>query len=283
MPNFNVNDAATDRTRAIHYEHHLPAPGSNRQPRPTVVLAHGWGMSTRIWDDTTAWLVDAGYPVLSFDQRNCGVSDKDFVDVSIPALADDLATLVQDLKVSAVVLNGWSLGGAVVVEAAAKLATELRGVISTCGATPRYTQADGFPHGGTAEDVAGTVMALRADRVNFLQALYSEGAFAKPVTDTVKHWAHSIALQASPAADASLGALAHIDQREALSQIQVPGLFISGSADGVVDPAIGAFAAQLCPNGQSVVLDGCGHTPFIEDPEAYRAALTSFLTSISGT
>ncbi len=283
MPNFTVNDAATGRSGAIHYEHHLISTEPSGPARPTVVLAHGWGMSTRAWDDTTAWLIDEGYPVLSFDQRNCGASDKDFVDVSIQALADDLATLVDALKLSAVVLNGWSLGGAVVVEAAPKLTARLRGIVSTCGATPRYTQADGFPHGGTAEDVAGTVTALRADRVNFLQALYSEGAFAKPVSDAIKHWAHSIALQASPAADASLGALAHSDQRDILQQIQAPGLFISGSADGVVDPAIGEFAAELCPNGQLVVLEGCGHTPFIEDPAAYRAALSPFLTSVSGT
>jgi|GEM_PF-194854 len=281
MPNFTVKDAATGRSGAIHYEHHL-IPEPSGPARPTVVLAHGWGMSTRAWDDTTAWLVDEGYPVLSFDQRNCGASDKDFVDVSIEALADDLANLVATLKLPAVVLNGWSLGGAVVVEAAPKLKAKLSGLISTCGATPRYTQADGFPHGGTAEDVAGTVTALRADRVNFLQALYSEGAFAKPVSDAIKHWAHSIALQASPAADASLGALAHIDQRDILQNIQAPGLFISGSADGVVDPAIGDFAAELCPNGQLVVLEGCGHTPFIEDPAAYRAAVSPFLNSISG-
>jgi len=169
-----------------------------------------------------------------------------------------------------------------VVEAAPNLTAELRGLISTCGATPRYTQADGFPHGGTADDVAGTVTALRADRVNFLLALYSEGAFAKPVSDAVKQQAHAIALQASPAADGSLGALAHIDQRDILRQIEVPGLFIAGSADGVVDPAIGEFAANLCPNGNLAVLDGCGHTPFIEDPAAYRAALTPFLISVSG-
>jgi len=81
MPNFTVTDAATGRSGAIHYEHHnIQTAG---RERPTVVLAHGWGMSTRIWDDTTAWLIDEGYPVLSFDERNCGVSDKDFVDVSI--------------------------------------------------------------------------------------------------------------------------------------------------------------------------------------------------------
>lgn len=277
MPNLTVKDAATGRSGNVHYEHH-----TRDGDRLTLVLAHGWGMSTRVWDDTTAWLVDEGYAVLSFDQRNCGASDKDFVDVSIEALAADLVSLVSALELNNVVLNGWSLGGAVVMEAAPKLGQAVRGLISTCGATPRYTQAPDFPHGGTADEVAGTVTALRADRVNFLQALYSEGAFVKPVSQAIKNWAHAIALQASPAADASLGALAHIDQREILQNLGVPGLFITGSEDGVVDPAIGAFAANLCPNGQQADMPGCGHTPFIEDPEAYRHALSAFLSGITG-
>lgn len=277
MPYLNVNDSSSGQTGAIHYEHHRV-----QSSKPTVVLVHGWGMSTRVWDDTTAWLVDGGWSVVSFDQRNCGHSDKDFGDVSVAALASDLKALVSHLELSNVVLNGWSLGGAVVVEAAPLLGTALIGLISTCGATPRYTQADDFPHGGTAEDVAGTVAALRADRVNFLQALYSEGAFAKPVSDAIKNWAHGIALQASPGADASLGALAHIDQRDILRQLQTPALFISGTADGVVDPAIVGYAANLMSNAQLVSLEGCGHTPFIEDPEAYRGAVGTFLTSLSG-
>ena len=81
MPNFTVTDAATGRSGAIHYEHHQapsnPTGSPPRKGHPTVVLAHGWGMSTRVWDDTTAWLLDEGFPVLSFDQRNCGASDKD--------------------------------------------------------------------------------------------------------------------------------------------------------------------------------------------------------------
>ena len=271
-----VQDAGRTGTGAIYYEHHV-AQGA----RLTVVLAHGWGMSGRAWDDTTAWLLDSGYSVVTFDQRNCGQSDKDFADASISALSGDLVALIEHLDITNAVLNGWSLGGAVVVGAVPDLGNRLAGLVSTCGATPRYTRTEGFPHGGSADDVAGTVAALRADRVNFLQALYSDGAFALPVSDAIKNWAHGIALQASPAADASLGALASVDQRDILAGLEKPALFVTGSADGVVDPAIGEFAANLCPAGELAVMNGCGHTPFIEDAQAYRSALGGFLERIS--
>ncbi|MEZ5596907.1 MAG: alpha/beta fold hydrolase [Pseudomonadales bacterium] len=267
---------AVEGDRCIAYEYY-PATGR----LPVVVLSHGWGMGARAWDDVTAGLCDAGWPVLVYDHRACGQSDKDFRDVSIAALGSDLVALCEHLALGSVVLNGWSLGGAVVVDAAVKLGSRVRGLVLTGGATPRYTQADGFPHGGTAADVAATVTALRADRVNFLQGLYTQGVFAAPVSEAVKQAAVNLALQAGPAADASLGALAHIDQRDAMRSLGMPALVITGDQDGVVPPGIAEFAANLLPGGRLAVMTGCGHAPFLEDHGAYATLLHGFLSEIS--
>lgn len=261
-----------DKQQQIYYEY---LPGSAHQT--TVVLSHGFGMAGRVWDNTVARLQDAGYGVLSYDHRNCGQSSKDFTDVSIHALGNDLVGICDVLGLSKVVLNGWSLGGAVVVDAASKLGSKVAGLVLTGGATPRYTQASGFPHGGQASDVEATVAALRADRVNFLKGLYFEGVFAAEVSDDVKHWCWQIALQASSGADASLGALAQVDQREIMANLTAPALVITGSDDGVVPADISAFAADLLPNGKLVTMPGCGHAPFLEDMDTYHSALFSFL------
>ena len=191
--------------RYVYYEH---TGGEAR--RPTVLLSHGWALSCRVWDDLTSKLSDEGFGVVAYDHRNCGQSSKDFPDVAIGSLGDDIVAICDRLDLDRVVLNGWSLGGAVAVDAASKLGGRLVGLIVTGGATPRYTQAAGFPHGGQPADVEATVAALRADRVNFLRPLYCEGVFTAPVSEATKAWVHSIALQASPAADASLGALANL-------------------------------------------------------------------------
>lgn len=248
---------------------------------PVVVLSHGWGMNARAWDDVVAGLCDAGYSVLVYDHRACGQSDKDFRDVSIDALGNDIVALCDHLSLSSVVLNGWSLGGAVVVDAGAKLGSRLKGLVLTGGATPRYTQAEGFPHGGTATDVAATVAALRADRVNFLHGLYFQGVFVAPVGDIVKQHAFELALQAGPAADASLGALAHIDQRDIMKSLDVPALVIIGDQDGVVPPGIAEFASELLPQGELAMMNGCGHAPFIEDRVTYSNLLHGFLQALA--
>jgi len=259
--------------RQIYFEHYAGR-------GPAVVLSHGWGMGCRAWDDTIARLTDRGHAVVAYDQRGCGRSDKDFADVSIEALGDDVVALCKHLALGDVVLNGWSLGGAVVVDAAAKLGAALRGLVLTVGATPRYTQADGFPHGGRAEDVAATVAALRAGRIAFLKGLYFGGVFAVDVGDDVKQRCWQIALEASPGADASLGALARLDQRKTLSAIAAPALVVVGARDGVVPPGIGRAAAALLPNATLRELD-CGHAPFLELPDAYHAALFELLAKVA--
>ena len=42
-------------------------------------------------------LVDAGHRVVTLDHRGCGLSDKDFDDMSINAIAGDVAALVAEL------------------------------------------------------------------------------------------------------------------------------------------------------------------------------------------
>lgn len=243
---------------------------------PTVLLCHGWGMSCRAWDDTIGRLLDRGREVVAYDQRGCGRSDKDFADVSIAALGSDVVALCRELALGAVVLNGWSLGGAVAVEAAVPLGPALRGLVLTAAATPRYTRAEGFPHGGTAADVAATVAALRAGRIAFLEGLYFGGVFAVDVGEAVKRRCWQIALEASPAADGSLAALAQLDQRASLARIAAPSLVVVGTRDGVVAPGIGREAARLLPGATLCELD-CGHAPFLELPDAYHAALFDWL------
>src|SRR5215218_8000891 len=83
-----------------------------------VLLIHGWGMSCRVWDSTLAALHHAGHRVVTFDHRGCGLSDKDFDEVSIESLAADAVAIVRHLGIKRIAVNGWSLGGAVAVATA---------------------------------------------------------------------------------------------------------------------------------------------------------------------
>ena len=259
-----------DGVKQIYYEHYR---GSGRP----VVLVHGWGMSVRVWDTVLPALLGAGHEVVSLDHRACGRSDKDFDTVSIDAIGSDVARLVNELSLDGVVLNGWSLGGAVVVDAAAKL-QDVGGLVLTGGATPKYLQGDGWAYGGTPDVLEQTLTMLSDTRPVFLRAL-SEGVMHKPEPATVE-WMWEIFMQTSARADDALRDLGAIDQRKIMADLSIPALVVHGVHDAIVPYDIGREAAQLLPNGRLVDFAESGHAPFLEETAKYRSELLGFLAEL---
>lgn len=264
MARFDTGDG-----RTVYFEHH-------RGAGVPVVLIHGWAMSGRIWAGTAEALKADGHAVLIIDHRGCGQSDRDFDDLSIGAIAGDVAGIVRRESSVPAVLNGWSLGGAVAVAAADALGTMAAGVVLTCGASPRFARSDDFPHGGEPNAIDATAAALAADRAGFFRGL-AQAVCARDVGAATIDWMWSAFIDSGVDALASLRSLAATDQRAMLGRLDAPLLSVVGGADTILDPAIGRIAAQMAPRGELVEIKGCGHAPFIEDAPAYLAALRAFL------
>ncbi|MGH8516284.1 MAG: alpha/beta fold hydrolase [Panacagrimonas sp.] len=262
-----------DAGRSVYYEHHA----GDRLP---ILCVHGWGMSTRSWDVLLPSLQAAGHSVVTFDQRGCGRSSKDFSEVSIASSAGDVVRLLDHLAIDKVVLNGWSIGGPISVAAADKLGSRCAGVISTVGATPRHTQAADFPQGFPPGTIDAQIQVLRRDRAGFLNG-FAEVCFARPVSPALKAWMFDALMQAAPCADLALQGLEHLDQRDMLRRLQAPFLAIVGGKDPLVLPEVVREAARLAPRGRAEEFADCGHAPHLEDPERYAEVVLTFLKSLS--
>ena len=246
-----------------------------------ILLVHGWGMSCRLWDYSLAELRANKFRVVLIDHRGCGQSSKDFADMGINSIAGDLSELVNYLGLTRVVLNGWSLGGAVVVEAARRLGDTCAGLVLTCGATPAYLQKPDYPHGGTEEALAGTLAAMNADRINFLAGL-AQGVCATEVSQEQIHWMWRIFTEASPMAAQTLGELGPLDQRDILAQLSMPILSFVGAYDAVVDPAICRSVKVINPAARLVEMADSGHAPFIDETAKYNSKLVAFCKECMG-
>ena len=242
-----------------------------------VVLVHGWGMSVRTWDFNVNAIREAGHRAVLLDHRGCGLSDKDFADFSVEAIAGDVTALVDHLDLARVVLNGWSLGGAVVVQAAHDLGAQCAGVVLTCGATPAYLRKPDYPHGGEEAAMAETMAAMDSNRAEFLWGL-TQSVAAKPLGDATLRWIWQIFMDSSPAAGASLAALGPLDQRSMLSDLSCPILSCVGTDDVVVDPDIPRSVARLNANARTHEFADCGHAPHMEDTAAYNQLLLEFVS-----
>ena len=258
-----------ESTARIYLEHH---PGAGRP----VVLVHGWGVSARCWDTVAPALRAAGHPVTLVDLRCCGRADNDFADVSIAAMGADVARVCQELGLERPVINGWSLGGAVAVDAAARLGQELGGLVLTGGATPRYTAVDDWPHGSSVDDVEGILAGLAADRATTLQGV-AGAVCAAPVGQAVVDWMWGMFLEMGPRGDESLRDLADIDQRDLLAKIEAPTLLLHGRQDGFVPFSNAEAAVDLLPDGRLVAFDASGHATFLEERDRYLSELMPFV------
>jgi pimeloyl-ACP methyl ester carboxylesterase len=61
--------------------------------------------------------------------------------------------------------------------------------------------------------------------------------------------------------------------------VAVPTLLVWGEHDTLVPPVVGEALHQSLPNAQFVVLDGTGHVPMWERPEAFNQLVLRFLES----
>jgi pimeloyl-ACP methyl ester carboxylesterase len=79
-------------------------------------------------------------------------------------------------------------------------------------------------------------------------------------------------------AHAARGMLAQTDARviESLPSIQVPTLVLAGEADQQFLSATDYMAAKI-PGAEKVILRGAGHAANIDQPDAFNAAVRSFL------
>ena len=67
------------------------------------------------------------------------------------------------------------------------------------------------------------------------------------------------------------------DMRSELARIDAPTLVITGKYDFICGPACAEDIASGIEGSMKIVLDDCGHFSFIEQPEAFRRAVESFL------
>lgn len=260
--------------RSVYYEHH-------RGPRRPVVLVHAWGMNGRLWDRAVSELTGDGHEVVLMDHRGCGRSDKDFGDMSIAAIASDVAALVRRLELNGPVLSGWSIGGPIVVEATAQLGADAAGMVLTVGASPRFTAVADFPEGADPEATDNILAGLATARVDTTRSM-AEALCHVQQSEASIAWMHRMFLDNSPRADATLAELAHdLDQRALLPTITVPALVFGGRHDVFVPHAVCERAAQLLPAAKFVSCEGSGHAPPLEEPELYFRELRSFLSTLA--
>jgi proline iminopeptidase len=73
------------------------------------------------------------------------------------------------------------------------------------------------------------------------------------------------------------------DLRPLLPQIAMPALVVAGEHDCLAAPAASQELADGLPRGRMLLLRDAGHYPFVDQPDAFRAAVSAFVRDDSPT
>ncbi|MCX5192737.1 alpha/beta hydrolase [Streptomyces sp. NBC_00249] len=245
-----------------------------------VILIHGHPFNHSMWAPQAAALAAAGYRVITPDLRGYGrnpaVEDK----TPLGVFADDVAALLERLGIEQAVVGGVSMGGQIALEVRLRHPGLVRAlVLSDTSPVPETPEGVAFRL-EVAERLLAQGMAPYAEEViDKMLAPYNvtgQPEAAARVSAMMK------ATDPRGAAAALRGRAERPDYRPVLSALpaSVPCLVLVG-ADDVYTPVAEAEAmCALAAHAKLTVIEGAGHLPGVERPEAFNRSLLEFLGSL---
>ena len=247
---------------------------------PPLVFLHGIGGAARAWRRQLEFFRDR-YRAIAWDMPGYGGSAA-LPTVSIAALADALQDFLQQVGATKSILVGHSIGGMIVQQLLAKNPR-----IATAVVLAQTSPAFGKPDG----DWQKSFLAARLgplDRgetlVSLAPTLVKELVGDDPDVTGMELARDCMASVPEATYRATMLALMGFDLRNALKNIAVPTLVLSGSRDNNAPAPMMAKMATYIPSATYVELEGAGHLVNLERPEAFNAALNGFLkTNIAAT
>jgi non-heme chloroperoxidase len=275
MPYVNVGKENSGNIE-LYYEDH----GAGK----TVVLSHGWPLSSAAWEKQVPVLVGAGYRVITYDRRGFGHSSKPISGYDYQTFADDLNKLVTTLDLRDFALVGHSMGSGEVAGYIGKYGTERVSKAVFIGALPPFLlKTSDNPDGVDGAVFEGIKKAIAQDRLAFIPSFLAnfynlDELLGKRVSEQVVQYNWNIAAGASPKGTLDCVSAWLTDFRKGLSRVDVPSLIIHGDADRILPIASTAIPlSKMIKGARLAVIKGGPHGIAWTHWEEVNSELLNFL------
>jgi pimeloyl-ACP methyl ester carboxylesterase len=243
---------------------------------PPILFIHGWSQNLLCWVKQYESALAEEFRLIAYDLRGHGMSEAPLEPEHYTEdrlWANDVAAIVEELRLDRVVLVGWSYGSFVIcdylrahgqdrvaainfVEGCVKLGEQAFGTLIGPGFLDHFVDA-------TADDLETNIQAMRS----FVRA-----CAAKPLPDDEIETAVCWNVVVPARVRANL-ASREIDCDDVLRALEVPLLVTQGLADTVVLPATAEHILATCPTAKASWYERVGHVPHLEEPERFNREL----------
>lgn len=237
----------------------------------TVVLVHGLGASAERWEHVIPYLKKKFHLIIP-DLIGYGYSDKPDVDYTIEFFEKFLSEFLETVGVTKSTIIGSSLGAQIAAECVINQNNSIQKLVlvAPSGINPKTS---------TASDAYG-MAALYPDYQNVQNAFeMMAGKNKKVESHIIEDFVKRMKMpNAKLAFISTLLGLKNVNAlAERLHKISIPTLVIWGSQDPVITFRYAKTFVTSIKECQFVEMDGCGHTPFTEEPEKFSKIVTEFI------
>ncbi len=254
------------------------------QGPPLVKAAHWLSHLEYDWDSPVwrHWLaaLSRRHTLVRYDQRGCGLSDRQVADVSIAARVADLEAVVDRLDLARFPLLGLSGGGVVAVLYALRHPERVTHLI-LYGSYARGRMRR--PGAGSRAEAAALAQVMAAgwgqDSPAFRQ-VYTTLFLPEGDPESVQWFNELQRLSTSPETAVQLAAAGWAtDVSAEAAQLTMPALVLHARQDAIVPFEEGRRLAGLIPSARFVPLEGKNHALLPDDPAwgAFLQELYDFL------
>ena len=239
-----------------------------------LVFSNSLGTDFRIWDAVAADLAK-DFRILRYDKRGHGLSEAPPAPYAMEDHVVDLKALIDYHGLSQAIVVGLSVGGMIAQGLAAQYPRALRALVLM----------DTAHRIGTAESWNDRIEAIEKGGIAALAGPILERWFtpAYRAPGNADFVGYANMLVRTPAAGylGSCAALRDADYTKATAGLDLPTLCIVGDQDGSTPPDLVRSTAGLIAGSRFEVVEGAGHLPCIERPEAVVSLLRDFARSVS--
>jgi proline-specific peptidase len=253
---------------------------------PLIVLHGGPGLDHTMFRPYLDPLGD-DFRLLYVDERGQGRSERvDPATLTLDGFARDVDLLAEALRLGSFALLGHSFGAIIATYHATELGTAAAYVISAGGDASEALDAD----------VQASLDALGADRDNLAasweaeKTVDTEAQLQQLLSDQLPFHFHGEPppgyLEETVGSPEVLRHFANVgygafDYRPKLGEIDKPTLVIVGEHDRTTTPRAARVLHEGILNSELVVIPSAGHMSFVEQTDAYLAAVRHFLRGVA--
>ena len=243
---------------------------------PAVIFSHSLFFDHRMFDAQVEDL-EQEYRVVRYDHRGQGASARaPREQLDMDTLADDAAALIAALDLPLPTFVGNSLGGFVALRLATRRPDVVATVVVAGSSADAEEQKEAFEPLVDAMGEHGVEPVL--DAVTHIMLGDRTMAERTELTAAVRE---QLAKLGPEIADPAWQVVQRTPVLDTLDQIKMPVLILAGDEDHAYPPAKAQQMAEGIRMSSLEILDGVGHSVFLEDPERSTRHLRDHLIALA--